>query len=133
VEVTDNEFIANGWGVQVMADAQATAFRHNRFEGNSFDVSTNSVHAASLFVGNFWDRYPGYDLDRDGYGDVPYPPVRLFALIVQQDAPALILLRSFFVSLLDAAERVAPVLTPQTMVDARPLMRWSPATESGLR
>jgi nitrous oxidase accessory protein len=133
VEVTDNEFIGNGWGVQVMADAQATAFRHNRFDGNSFDVSTNSVNAASLFAGNYWDRYRGYDLDRDGYGDVPYPPVRLFALIVQQNAPALILLRSFFVSLLDAAERVAPVLTPQTMVDARPLMRWSPAAIHGLR
>jgi nitrous oxidase accessory protein len=128
VTVTGNEFLANGWGVQVMADAQQTAFRRNRFEGNSFDVSTNSVHAASEFSGNYWDRYTGYDLDRDGYGDVPFAPVRLFALAVQQNEPALILLRSFFVSLLDAAERVAPVLTPATMVDHRPLMHWPPAT-----
>jgi nitrous oxidase accessory protein len=124
VEITDNEFLGNGWGVQVLADAQATAFRHNRFERNSFDVSTNSVNAASEFTMNYWDRYGGYDLDRDGYGDVPFAPVRLFALVVQQNPPALILLRSFFVSLLDAAERVAPVLTPATMVDHRPLMRW---------
>ena len=109
-----------------MADAQRTAFRRNRFEGNSFDVSTNSVNAASEFSENYWDRYSGYDLDRDGYGDVPFAPVRLFALVVQQNEPALILLRSFFVSLLDAAERVAPVLTPRTMEDARPLMRWKP-------
>jgi len=127
VTVTGNEFLANGWGVQVMADAQQTGFRQNRFEGNSFDVSTNSVHAASEFSGNYWDRYTGYDLDRDGYGDVPFAPVRLFALVVQQNEPALILLRSFFVSLLDAAERVAPVLTPATMVDHRPLMHWPPA------
>jgi nitrous oxidase accessory protein len=126
VAVTGNEFLANGWGVQIMADAQQTVFRHNRFEGNSFDVSTNSVNAASEFSGNYWDRYGGYDLDRDGYGDVPFAPVRLFALVVQQNPPALILLRSFFVSLLDAAERVAPVLTPATMVDRRPLMRWDP-------
>jgi nitrous oxidase accessory protein len=124
VEVTGNQFLGNGWGVQVMADAQGTAFRRNRFEGNSFDVSTNSVNAASEFSENYWDRYNGYDLDRDGYGDVPFAPVRLFALVVQQNEPALILLRSLFVSLLDAAERVAPVLTPATMVDRRPLMRW---------
>jgi len=125
LEVTGNEFLANGWGVEVMADAQATEFRHNRFEGNSFDVTTNSASASSRFEGNFWDRYAGYDLDRDGFGDVPFPPVRLFAFVVQQSEPALILMRSFFVSLLDAAERVAPVLTPQTMVDSRPLMQWS--------
>ncbi len=125
VTFQDNEFVANGWAVQVMANAVDNTFSHNRFEANSFDVSTNSAHAATQFRENYWDRYSGYDLDRDGFGDVPYPPVRLFAVVVQQNAPALILLRSFFVSLLDAAERVAPVLTPQTMVDARPLMAWN--------
>jgi nitrous oxidase accessory protein len=125
VEVTGNEFLGDGWGVLVMADAQQTVFRRNRFEGNSFDVSTNSTSASSLFEENYWDRYTGYDLDRDGYGDVPFAPVRLFALVVQQNEPAIILMRSFFVSLLDAAERVAPVLTPRTMEDRRPLMRWS--------
>lgn len=126
VTVRGNELLGNGWGVQVMADAQATSFQRNRFEGNSFDVSTNSVNAASEFDENYWDRYPGYDLDRDGYGDVPFAPVRLFALVVQRNEPALILLRSFFISLLDAAERVAPILTPRTMEDHRPLMRWTP-------
>lgn len=125
LEFRGNEFSANGWAVQVMADAEDTRFLGNRFEGNSFDVSTNSVHAASEFRGNFWDRYTGYDLDRDGVGDVPFAPVRLFALVVQQNGPALILLRSFFVALLDAAERVAPVLTPQTMVDRAPLVAWT--------
>lgn len=128
VTVSGNRFAGNGWAVQIMADAQQTRFLANQFEGNSFDVSTNSVNASSEFSGNYWDRYRGYDLDRDGTGDVPFPPVRLFALVVQQNQPALILLRSFFVSLLDAAERVAPILTPATMVDRRPLMRrpvWS--------
>ncbi len=127
VGVTGNEFLGNGWGVQVLADAQETRFERNRFQGNSFDVSTNSVHASSAFRENAWDRYTGYDLDRDGYGDVPFAPVRLFAVVVQQHEPALILLRSFFVSLLDAAERVAPVLTPRTMEDPRPMMRWTAA------
>lgn len=128
VTLTGNEFLGNGWGAQVMANAVETRFLGNRFEGNSFDVATNSVNAASEFRGNYWDRYTGYDLDQDGTGDVPFAPVRLFALVVQQNPPALILLRSFFVALLDAAERVAPALTPQTMVDRAPLMRWAGAT-----
>ena len=88
-------------------------------------MPSNSVNGASAFRENAWDRYTGYDLDRDGYGDVPFAPVRLFAVVVQQHGPALILLRSFFVSLPDAAERVVPVLTPRTMEDPRPMMQWT--------
>ncbi|MDH4131393.1 MAG: nitrous oxide reductase family maturation protein NosD, partial [Gemmatimonadota bacterium] len=124
VEVRGNEFMSNGWGAVVMADAEGTRFERNRFQENSFDVSTNGANATTRFAENYWDRYPGYDLDGDGYGDVPFAPVRLFAFIVQQHDPALILQRSFFVSLLDAAERVAPILTPRMMEDARPSMAW---------
>lgn len=120
--VEGNAFLANGWAVKVMANAVGNVFSGNRFEGNTFDVATNSRSATSRFEGNWWDRYRGYDLDRDGRGDVPFRPVRLFALIVEQHEPALILLRSAFVDLLDAAERVLPVLTPEALADARPLM-----------
>ena len=130
VEVRDNDFLSNGWGAVVMADAEGTSFERNRFQENSFDVSTNGVNASTRFRENFWDRYQGYDLDGDGFGDVPFAPVRLFAFIVQRHDPALILQRSFFVSLLDAAERVAPVLTPRMMEDGRPLMAW-PAPGAG--
>lgn len=124
VTIEGNEFLGNGWGAQVMADADETVLRHNRFERNAFDLASNSRNAASTVTENYWDRYHGYDLDRDGIGDVPYAPVRLFALIVQQNRPALILLRSLFVSLLETAEKIAPVLTPKGLVDRRPLMRW---------
>ncbi len=53
---------------------------------------------------------------------MPFHPVRLFSLLVAQHEEALILLRSFFVDLLDAAERVMPVLTPETLQDDQPLM-----------
>jgi nitrous oxidase accessory protein len=85
-------------------------------------VATNSQSTSSVFDGNWWDRYRGYDLDRDGRGDVPFRPVRLFSLIMEQYEPSVILLRSAFVDMLDAAERLLPVLTPQGLVDSRPLM-----------
>ena len=122
-EVTGNTFEANGWAVRVLADAEGNRFSRNVFLRNSFDVSTNSRSNVSTFHGNFWDHYEGYDLDHDGFGDVPFHPVRLFSLLVAQHEPSLILLRSFFVDLLDAAERVMPVLTPETLRDDQPLMQ----------
>lgn len=123
--VERNQFLNNGWAVRLMANASDNDFRRNRFEGNSFDVATNSqAGGASRFEENYWDGYEGYDLDRDGFGDTPYRPVRLFSVIVEQNEPTLILLRSFFLNLLEAAERVMPVLTPEALMDERPLMRW---------
>jgi nitrous oxidase accessory protein len=125
-EITGNEFLRNGWAIRLMADATDNNFRRNRFEGNTFDVATNS-HASSpsTFAENFWDGYSGYDLNHDGFGDVPFRPVRLFSVLVDQNEPLLILTRSFLLDLLEAAERVAPALTPETLADPRPLMHWS--------
>jgi len=126
LHIRGNTFDRNGWAIKLMANAEGNRFEDNTFSGNSFDVATNSRSNASVFDANTWDHYQGYDLDRDGYGDVPYAPVRLFSLIVQQNEPALILMRSFMVDLLEAAERVLPVLTPATLVDHRPRLRAAP-------
>ena len=123
LEVRGNAFTQNGWAAKVLADADQNRFTGNRFSGNAFDVTTNSTSANSTFDGNWWDEYAGYDLNRDGVGDTPFHPVRLFALVVEQHPAALLLLRSPLVSILDAAERVLPVLTPEALVDRHPLMR----------
>ncbi len=120
--ITDNDFVRNGWAVRIMADAQDDVLRGNAFRDNVFDVGTNSTRNYSTFDGNYWDRYRGYDLDRNGAGDVPHAPVRLFALLVEQAPAALVLTRSILVDLLDAAERVMPALSPETMRDRAPLM-----------
>lgn len=121
--VADNDFVRNGWALRVLADAQDNRITGNAFTGNVFDVGTNSRQNYSTFAGNWFERYRGYDLDRDGRGDVPHAPVRLFALLVEQSPAALVLVRSLLVDLLDVAERVIPTLTPQTLRDEAPLMR----------
>lgn len=116
-----NAFRENGWGVRLLASSEENSFVDNTFAGNSFDVTTNGRSNSNRFEGNRWDRYDGYDLDRDGVGDVPFRPVRRFALLVEEHEPAILLLRSPFADLLDLAEAVLPVLTPETLVDARPV------------
>jgi nitrous oxidase accessory protein len=118
-----NRVERNGWAVKIQASSQENLFTANDFIENTFDVITNSRRSFNTFDGNYWSRYDGYDLTGDGVGDVPYRPVRLFSFVVDRRPVALILLRSFFVDLLEVAERVLPVLTPETLVDENPRMR----------
>ena len=73
-----NEFLRNGWAIKVTGGCYENIFSYNNFIGNSFDVSYNSKMNDNRFEYNFWGDYSGYDLDRDGIGDVPYRPVKLF-------------------------------------------------------
>lgn len=123
VQATGNSFIRNGWAVKVGGSTQDGFFSANNFIDNTFDVATNSHEPSTKFEGNFWDAYKGYDLNRDGVGDVPHPPVRLFSVIVERTPQAIVLMRSALVALLDAAERAMPSLTPELFVDPRPAMR----------
>lgn len=122
IDARDNDFVDNGWAVKVLSSTYDGRFTGNDFVGNTFDVSSNSRESDNTFDRNYYDTYQGYDLDHDGWGDVPHRPVRLFSLVVEQNAPTLILLRSPFVGLLDAAEHVLPALTPETLADAHPAM-----------
>jgi nitrous oxidase accessory protein len=85
-------------------------------------VTVNGRGTLGVFAGNRWDSYRGWDLDADGTGDVPHHPVRFFALLVERAPVAMLLQRSLFVRVLDAAERVLPVLTPRGVVDEAPQM-----------
>ena len=123
IDATHNEFVENGWALKLMASTDGGRFTANNFVANSFDVATNSRQSASEFEGNFWSAYRGYDLNRDGVGDVPFHPVRLFSMLVQSNEPSLILTRSVLVETLDAAERLLPTLTPQAVVDRAPAVR----------
>ena len=130
IVAVDNDFVSNGWAIKLLASTYDGRFERNDFVGNTFDVAANSLEGNNRFRANYFDAYRGYDLDRDGFGDVSHRPVRLFSVLVERNAPAVVLLRSFFVDLLDAAERVLPALTPATLEDERPAMRPNRAPES---
>lgn len=123
IVVEENIFRENGWALRVQASCDGNTVRRNDFLGNSFDVSTNGSLVLNTFDGNYWDKYEGYDLDRDGVGDVPFRPVSLYAVIVERMPYGLMLLRSFMVYLLDKAEKIIPSLTPEKLMDETPRMK----------
>ncbi|MBK6732330.1 MAG: nitrous oxide reductase family maturation protein NosD [Bacteroidetes bacterium] len=118
-----NSILENGWGLVITANCTDVAFEKNNFISNSFDVSTNGTLVLNTFNGNYWDKYEGYDLDRDAMGDVPYHPVSLFAIIVDKIPEAIMLYRSFAQYLIDKAEKILPGLTPENLVDKKPYMK----------
>jgi len=123
IDISKNTFKENGWAVKVQASCDDNVFSINNFFGNTFDVATNGTMVLNKFHTNYWDKYEGYDRNKDGMGDVPYHPVSMYSMIVEQNPNSLILLRSFMVSLLDKAEKAIPSLTPENLVDDKPMIK----------
>ncbi len=117
-----NDFLSNGWAVKIIGACYDNVFSKNNFLNNALDLSYNSKINSNRFDGNFWSEYAGYDLDRDGVGDVPYRPVKLFSYIVHNTPETIILLRSLFVDIINFSEKVSPVFTPDNLLDNNPLM-----------
>ncbi len=119
----NNNFISNGYAVKVLGACYSNTFSGNNFLYNSFDISYNSKINDNEFENNYWSSYTGYDLDKDGIGDVPYRPVKLFSYIVNRTPETIILMRSLFIDIIDFSEKVSPVFTPDNLLDNRPQMK----------
>ena len=122
INYTYNNLISNGWALKISGGCLDNVLENNNFIGNSFDISLNSAINNNTINGNYWSDYSGYDLDRNGTGDVPYFPVKLFSYVVSKTPEAMVLLRSFFVDLINFSEKVSPVFAPAKIADNRPFI-----------
>ncbi len=123
INLKRNNFYMNGWALKLLGNCYDDTLIANNFIGNSFDLLTNSTSSSNYLSANYWDRYEGYDLNRDKIGDVSYRPVSLFSIMIENVPESGILLRSFMVTLLDKLERVFPSLIPDRLMDESPLMK----------
>ena len=150
--VSDNAFIANTKGVYMdtaplepddfntfennaffhseVAVLMHSSTKRNAFLGNQF-VSNHSQlqvegggHALEVdWNGNSFDDYAGYDMDRDGFGDIPYELRRLSSQL-ESTYPQLQFYRgAVTLALLDAISSLFPMVEAETtMIDPRPRM-----------
>ena len=109
-----NLFFLNGWAIEIYSNSYDNLFTDNDFVSNNFDVSTNSRRSTSRFYLNYWSKYRGYDLNRDGKGDIPYRPVSVFSFWISRFPELAVLLNSPAVHFLEVAERFFPALTPKS-------------------
>jgi nitrous oxidase accessory protein len=118
----DNIIKNNGWALQILGSCDQNEFTGNYFEDNIFDISTNSKSSANSFSRNYWSKYEGFDLNRDGVGDIPHSPVSFFSYWVAKYNVLLILLESPVIRFLEIAERMFPIMRPESLIDEEPLL-----------
>lgn len=126
IKVEKNVFEANGWGMKIQASCMDNEIVNNNYLKNTFDISTNGSLVLNTFNSNYWDKYEGYDVDKNGIGDVPYHPLSLFAVLTEKNASTMLLYRSFMITLLDKSEKVLPSITPDNFIDKTPLIKSLP-------
>ena len=119
----NNDFIENGWAMRMLGSCRENTISKNNFISNTFDIATNSSHNPNLYTGNYWSGYTGYDLEKNGIGDVPYHPVTLFSYLAEKVPESIVLQRSLFVHMINFAEKVAPAMTPKELKDEHPVMK----------
>ena len=123
VTYTHNDFISNGWALNSRGANYQNQINYNNFLHNSFDLLYQGQLNQNNFDFNYWSNYTGYDLDKDGIGDVPHRPIKLFSYIVNKTPESIIFLRSLFVDIIDFSEKVSPVFTPDNLVDTQPFIK----------
>ena len=123
IQYKDNIFMKNGWAVKIAGGCYENVFTQNDFISNTFDVSYFGGTNDNEFSSNYWSEYTGYDLNKDGVGDVEHHPVKLFSVIVSKTPESIILMRSMFIELLNFSERVAPMFSPDHVKDEQPQMK----------
>lgn len=118
-----NDFISNGWAINSRGANYQNIVNHNNFLNNAFDLLYQGQINQNNFDSNYWSNYTGYDLDKDGIGDVAYRPIKLFSYIVNKTPESILFLRSLFVDIIDFSEKVSPIFTPDHLVDSKPFIK----------
>lgn len=112
VKVSRNVFALNDLALSFHSAERGLHVVENDFRDNALqlDVEGGGDALSTEFRGNHYSDYEGYDLDRDGRGDVPYE-VKALASGLIADRPAI----RFFhgtaaMSLVEAVARAVPML-----------------------
>lgn len=103
---------------------------HNTFVNNAFLANQVAVRVDGrgtaqevLWRENYFDDYQGYDLDGDGFGDVPYELRRLSEHLVSRHPQLAFFRGTPALAVLDQVARALPILQPETVLtDPHPRM-----------
>jgi nitrous oxidase accessory protein len=122
----DNTFLFCEVGVVMHGSERRNLFRDNDFRElqGLARVEGRSDPRGVTWTANHFDEYAGYDLDADGFGDVPYE-FRSIDSLLAGTHPELAFFRGTPALLLaEAITRIVPLFEPRALaVDPRPRMR----------
>ncbi len=122
-DVRDNLIAYDHVGVRFHGVHPGAVFAGNDLHENHTQVRVDGggQAAAAEFSGNRWSDYVGYDLDRDGIGDLPYAPRSLARSVVDRRPAAGFFDGTPAAALLDLLAAAFPMWSPPPLItDPRP-------------
>ncbi len=125
--ITGNEISYNAEAIHFHAAIQNNTIRNNRFFGNIDDIVKNSrknVTEKNIIERNYWDRYAGFDSNRDNIGDTPHKILQYSDRLWQYNNKVKFFYASPVLSLLDFLASIAPFVEPVLIIeDTKPVFR----------
>ncbi|MCL1852758.1 MAG: nitrous oxide reductase family maturation protein NosD [Peptococcaceae bacterium] len=122
-----NLFYRNDVGLDLISSASHNLFIQNNFIDNLQQVAmpAGRVGDDNLFYeegcGNYWDDYRGFDLDRDGVGDIAHKTGDPFTFLMARSPAVRLFLNSPAAAALEFSERMFPVVNLPKVEDPYPL------------
>lgn len=119
-----NKMAFNGKGVVLSNDLPGGEFKKNIFLGNLEDVDSESRNGSkSIWDKNYWDKYEGFDQNKDDIGDTSFIVRKYGDTLRGRDPKAAFFHGTPLVTLLRLIEEVANIGEPTVVLtDHNPLL-----------
>lgn len=125
--IEGNVFRLSETAVGFLSSQKDNVFRRNSFRDNTTQVRVDGGGDAMgvTWEENDWDDYAGFDLDGDGYGDIPHELSDLADALEARHSELGFLRGTPALALVSVAGHVAPLFAPKPVLrDSRPRMSF---------
>ena len=124
--ISHNQFLHNGEALHFHAAIKNNVITHNVIKGNMDDVvkdTRDGYTDNNTIVYNYWDRYAGFDKNRDNLGDTTHKNFIYADQLWQFDHQVKFFYGTPVMSLINFLTQVAPFIKPVLLLeDKKPLM-----------
>jgi len=122
--IIDNEISYNKEALHFHATIKDNTIRKNRIFGNIDDVVkdvSGGFGSNNVVEYNYWDRYAGFDRDRDGVGDTPHEVYQYSDMLWHHNHKIKFFYASPVLTLLNFLSNLAPFVEPNLIMrDEKP-------------
>lgn len=121
----DNVFRLDGTGIVFHSSPTRNHFERNSFRDNAEQVRVDGRGDALgiKWSENYFDDYAGYDLDGDGFGDLPYELRSLSGQLMGKRPQLQFFRGTVAMELVDVTSRISPLFEASpVLIDERPRM-----------
>jgi nitrous oxidase accessory protein len=123
--IVDNEISYNGEAIHFHASIKDNTIVNNKIFGNIDDIvkDTDGVFSDSNIVEyNYWDRYSGFDMDKNNIGDNPHKVYQYADQLWHYNNKIKFFYASPIMTLMNFLSNLAPFVEPNLiLVDSKPI------------